>query len=54
MTELQGPSVQTLTGALPGSVRWMARELIDATDMVPSVTCESDVWAFGMTVVVRV
>lgn len=55
MTEVQGemgPVIHTFTDALPGSVRWMARELIEATDVIPSVSCESDIWAFGMTTLV--
>lgn len=55
MTEVQGEMgliIYTFTDALPGSVRWMARELIEATDVTPSVSCESDIWAFGMTALV--
>jgi len=42
------------TKSIGGTCRWIAYELIDLSDeeeeCVPQVTMESDVWAFGMTV----
>jgi len=43
------------TSELRGSVRWMAKELLDVkeTGAPPRVaTKESDIWSFGMTIVV--
>ena len=48
MTEVQGITTSS------GSVRWMARELIEAESVAPSFTRESDIWAFGMTMLVCV
>ncbi|EJC99226.1 kinase-like protein [Fomitiporia mediterranea MF3/22] len=39
----------TSTGGLRGSIRWMARELLDVPGDIRH-TKETDVWAFGMTV----
>ena len=41
-------AITTSTG-LQGSVRWMARELIEETE---GHTIASDVWAYGMTLLV--
>ena len=41
-------STLTLTQNQFGSVRWSAPELI----LQPGATLESDVWAFGMTILV--
>lgn len=41
------------TGALRGSARWMAPELFDIMVGNACHTKETDVWAFGMTVFVR-
>ena len=42
------------TKSIGGTCRWIAYELVDLSDeeeeCVPQVTMESDVWAFGMTV----
>jgi serine/threonine protein kinase len=41
------------TKSVSGTWRWMAFELIEFSDeeeSIPPVTFESDVWAFGMTV----
>jgi len=42
------------TKSVGGTCRWMAYELVELSDeeeeCVPQVTMESDVWAFGMTV----
>ena len=43
----------TTSGQLRGSSRWMAIELFDVGDSSPIHTFQSDVWAFGMTVHVR-
>ena len=44
----------TLTGGLRGTIRFTSKELLLATDMDPEMyTRASDVWAFGMTVLVR-
>ncbi|KAH8112908.1 kinase-like domain-containing protein [Phellopilus nigrolimitatus] len=53
LTEVNGDAFGvTQTASFLGSVRWMARELFDfAVEPVPSSTCESDVWAFGMTMI---
>lgn len=48
-------SIQS-TSQLVGSVRWMAKELLAPKDegAPPRVaTKESDIWSFGMTLVVR-
>jgi len=37
------------TGELAGSLRWMSPELLPAES---SVTSSSDVWAYGMTILV--
>jgi len=37
------------TGGTKGTLRWMAPEILDGGD----VSAEADVWAFGMTVLVR-
>ena len=46
----------TLTSEFKGSLRWMSRERLGFSDHTDSmgVTYESDIWAFGMTVLVRV
>lgn len=37
-----------------GSLRWMAPELVEALDVRdPNFTVETDIWAFGMTALVR-
>ena len=43
------------SGNLRGSTRWMAIELLKITDSGPHPkhTLETDVWAFGMTIHVR-
>lgn len=46
-------SLDTTSGQLRGSSRWMAIELLSIGDSSPVHTFESDVWAFGMTVHVR-
>ena len=38
---------------LKGSARWMAIELLIIGDLPPAHTFQTDVWAFGMTVHVR-
>ena len=42
------------TKSIGGTCRWMACELVELSEeeeeCVPEVTMESDVWAFGMTV----
>lgn len=45
----------TTSGHLRGSARWMAIELLQMNDSSPNPvhTFESDIWAFGMTVHVR-
>ncbi|KAG8946952.1 hypothetical protein FRC04_011247 [Tulasnella sp. 424] len=42
-----GPSGLTTSRAIRGSTRYMAPELILATDGIPRRTLESDVWAWG-------
>ena len=42
---------ETATNANKGSLRWQARELLMET--VAHHTKESDIWAFGMVVYVR-
>lgn len=55
MTEFSSDAVTVdLTSTFAGSLRWMARELFTSSEANPTVTCESDVWAFSMTVVVSV
>ena len=44
----------SLTGGLRGTVRFMSKELLQATESVPAEYCEAtDIWAFGMTILVR-
>ena len=43
----------TETASLMGSLRWMAREMFSSPDQTVGVTMETDVWAFGMTLLVR-
>ena len=46
-------AINTETDGLRGTVRYMARELLECKDDEPIVySKESDVWAFGMTVYV--
>jgi serine/threonine protein kinase len=40
----------TSASVAPGTVRWMAPELLTGTQ--PTVTLASDVWAFGMSALV--
>ena len=40
-------------GHIRGSVRWMAIELFVISDPAPVHTFKTDIWAFGMTVHVR-
>lgn len=49
LTEVDGTCTATETAGVLGSLRWMARELFDTDG---GVTCESDIWAFGMTILV--
>ena len=49
MTEVEGGGTTTETAGVLGSLRWMARELFDSDG---GVTCESDIWAYGMTALV--
>ena len=44
---------ETATKAAKGSVRWQAPELIEADDPTAEHTAQSDMWALGMTYLVR-
>ena len=49
-------TVETATDAQRGSLRWQARELLvneTHTDDTPHHTKQSDIWAFGMTCLVK-
>ncbi|KIO05064.1 hypothetical protein M404DRAFT_141883 [Pisolithus tinctorius Marx 270] len=51
---LPNSSFSTTVDLLGGSLRWMAPELIDTLGTQdPSFTVETDVWAFGITTLVR-
>ena len=45
-------SSSTQHGNLGGSVRWMATELLEPNSEPKHHTMETDVWAFGMTILV--
>ena len=47
-------SIMTETASLMGSLRWMAREMFSSPYHTVGVTMETDVWAFGMTLLVGV
>ena len=49
LDEVTSTFTATNTGNPFGSIRWTAPELI----LQPGVTFESDIWAFGMTILVR-
>ena len=49
VTEVNHTTITTTAG----SIRWMAKELFDNGIEDPCVTFESDIWAYGMTVLVR-
>lgn len=50
LTEADGTRTATETAGVLGSLRWMAKELFDSDR---GVTCQSDIWAFAMTALVR-
>lgn len=42
------------TSGVRGTLRYMSRESLQATDEASAYSTASDVWAFGMTVYVRI